>query len=217
MVWQNAIWHDIIWVWLGHVALDVKMICSTKINYKAVEISKVARGMMFPFSGKPSDLRKRFQIWNFTNRTHHMDNVWKYTYSAIPEILSDWVRTKIIELLCNWTSYCCCPVLRNTIWHDIIGLWLGHTGIDAKMIYSAKTDYKIVTSTQNRSGDDAPIFRENCLIYLSARRISKKTKLLVSGSFFRNTHLASPEETISIISISKSTKLNFLLLLDSSC
>ena len=46
MVWQNAIWHDIIFlgVWLGHVALDVKMICSTKTNYQAVKISKSRSG-----------------------------------------------------------------------------------------------------------------------------------------------------------------------------
>ena len=63
----------------------------------------------------------------------------------------------------NLHNNCCCLVWQKTVRHDVSWVWLGQIGIGVKMICWAKTSYKTVTSTKNRSGDDASFFQENAL------------------------------------------------------
>ena len=69
-----------------------------------------------------------------------------------------------------------CLAWQKTIWQDVSWVWLGQIGIGVKMICWAKTSYKTVTNTKNRSGDDDSFFQEKRLTYVSTFQISKRTK-----------------------------------------
>lgn len=59
LAWQKTVRHDVSWVWLGQIGIDVKMICWAKITTKPRQAQKIARGMPIPSPPSQSGCQPR--------------------------------------------------------------------------------------------------------------------------------------------------------------
>ena len=119
-----------------------------------------------------------FQISKHTNNEQIFRNAHLPASQTISRIRLG--GQKVLLWVWNWDqsgNNCYnCLAWQKTIWRDVSWVWLGQIGIGVKMICWAKTSYKTVTNTKNRSGDDDSFFQEKRRTYVSTFQISKRTK-----------------------------------------